>query len=115
MSTAISDDLAEEIAFLVFLRDECGYVDAKPITSDPTHGFRRLACIMGLMFTHAIITVKVGDRFGYLDRWCFHSYDAAKKALDAWDGTGEPSGWHRHPVTGRRRPEGDPAKEYVEA
>jgi hypothetical protein len=26
---------------------------------------------------------------------------------------GEPAGWHRNPPTGRRRPEGDAAREYV--
>ena len=31
----------------------------------------------------------------------------------ASDDESEPSGWHRHPATGRRRPDGDPTKEYV--
>lgn len=26
---------------------------------------------------------------------------------------GEPQGWFRHPVSGRRRPNGDASKEYV--
>ena len=34
-------------------------------------------------------------------------------AMQVWDGTGEPSGWCRHPATGRRRPGGDPATEFV--
>jgi hypothetical protein len=25
----------------------------------------------------------------------------------------EPEGWYRHIETGRRRPEGDPSKEYI--
>lgn len=33
--------------------------------------------------------------------------------MERWDGTGEPDGWMRHPVSGRRRPGGDPGKEYV--
>jgi hypothetical protein len=33
--------------------------------------------------------------------------------MEAWDGDGEPDGWSRHPPTGRRRPGGDPDKEYV--
>jgi hypothetical protein len=40
---------------------------------------------------------------GYEDRWCYPSYCDAKAALDAWDGEGEPQGWHRHPPSGRRR------------
>jgi len=62
--------------------------------------------IYPLMFTHAVVkgTVETAD-VGYEDRWCYHSYEDAKRALDEWDGTGEPSGWHRHPTTGRRRDE----------
>ncbi len=30
-----------------------------------------------------------------------------------WEGEGEPTGWFRHPRTGRRRPDGDPEREYV--
>lgn len=37
----------------------------------------------------------------------------AVAALIEWDGTGEPEGWIRHPMTGRRRPGGDASKEYV--
>jgi hypothetical protein len=33
--------------------------------------------------------------------------------MNAWDGVGEPAGWFREPATGRRRPDGDPAREYV--
>lgn len=34
-------------------------------------------------------------------------------AFATWDGTGDPDGWIRHLGTGRRRPGGDPSKEYV--
>ena len=34
-------------------------------------------------------------------------------ALAAWNGSGEPDGWFRNPTDGRRRPDGDPAREYV--
>jgi hypothetical protein len=74
-----------------------GYRDPKPLAG------RRYACIVPFMFTHAIIVGKMGDECGYEDRWCYHSYPAAKAALDEWDGTGEPNGWHRHPDSGRRR------------
>lgn len=52
------------------------------------------------MFTWAILAEVTP--FGYGDRWCYPSYDAAKAAYDAWDGHGEPAGWHRHPASGRR-------------
>jgi hypothetical protein len=52
------------------------------------------------MYTWAILTGITWD--GYVDRWCYHDFERAKTAFDAWDGTGEPTGWHRHPATGRR-------------
>lgn len=62
------------------------------------------AAIMHLMFTCAIVS-DLTD-WGYGDRWCYKTYEAAKAALDAWDGNGGPDGWHRHPKTGRRRENG---------
>jgi hypothetical protein len=56
------------------------------------------------------------DDDGYDDRWCFDTFGLALHALAEWQARGfegEPIGWHRHPDSGRRRPEGDPAKEYV--
>jgi hypothetical protein len=39
------------------------------------------------------------------------------RALNEWNPLTEkePKGWFRHPRTGRRRPGGDPAKEYINA
>jgi hypothetical protein len=34
-------------------------------------------------------------------------------AFEVWDGNGEPTGWTRHPRTGRRRAFGDPETEIV--
>ena len=51
--------------------------------------------------------------YRFEDRWCYHSYDAAKAALDAWDGEGKPTGWHRDPASGLKRPDGDLAREKV--
>jgi hypothetical protein len=74
---------------------------------------RRIA-VMPLLFTAAVI---IGPRHNVLnpydDRWCYHSIEAALAAVWAWDGTGEPDGWHRHPDSGRRRPGGDPHHEYI--
>lgn len=88
------------LSFEEFLRQN-GYTDTKLIPGD------RYAAIFQFMFTHAIIVGCVGDVMRYDDRWCYGSYDKAKAALDAWDGTPgtEPDGWHRHPATGRRRDE----------
>lgn len=75
-----------------------------------THGYpyvkllsdERWAALSPMNFTTAILMGYVDDDYGYEDRWCYNSYEAAKKALDDWDGTGEPRGWHRHPSSGRR-------------
>jgi len=45
----------------------------------------------------------MGNEMGYEDRWCYHTKEAATAAFEAWNGEGEPDGWHRHPGTGRRR------------
>lgn len=82
--------------FKKFLEEQL-YLDIKRIDEGTW------TCIFPLAYTHAIITVKHNDFFSVGDRWCYHSYEAARAALDAWDGTGEPQGWHRHPATGRRR------------
>jgi hypothetical protein len=86
----------DDAAYLTWLQQECGYRDVRPI------GNGRWVAISPLMFTHAIIIGAMGDRLGYADRWCYSDYRSALAALDAWDGTGEPKGWHRHPGSGRR-------------
>lgn len=69
------------------------------------------ACIANFIFTWAILADL--HRGGYERRWCYESYADALAALQAWNGDGEPSGWHRDPYTGRRRPHGDASREYV--
>jgi hypothetical protein len=71
----------------------------------------RVCALQRLMFTWALLADV--SLYGYEDRWCYDSYEQAKAALDAWSGDdgSEPSGWKRHPDTGRRRdPDGT---EYV--
>ena len=71
--------------------------------------------VMPLMFTAAVVVSRPGA-LGYEDRWCYMSVGAAVAAGRAWQGPypgSEPSGWHRHPATGRRRDGGDPVGEYV--
>jgi len=43
------------------------------------------------------------DYYGYADRYCFATKELAVDALHAYDGIIEPTGWHRHPKSGRRR------------
>jgi hypothetical protein len=48
--------------------------------------------------------------------FCYADPVRAVVAAVTWDGTGDPiDGWHRNPFTGRRREDGDPAKETVRA
>jgi hypothetical protein len=71
------------------------------------------AAIKPLLFHWTMVVGAVGDDVGYDDRWCYATEALARQHLDAWDGVGEPDGWHRHPRTGRRRDNGDPETQYV--
>jgi len=90
------------------LCDRNGYTDYRVFADGQEY---TNACLTRLMFTWAILADL--DEWGYEDRWCFSSLAGAQLALAAWDGNGEPQGWHRHPGTGRRREGGDPAQEIV--
>lgn len=54
-----------------------------------------------LMF-HWTLVVDI-DPIGYRDRYCYATKEGAIRALQEWDGTGDPEGWHRHVNSGRRR------------
>jgi hypothetical protein len=43
----------------------------------------------------------------------FEADEPAWRAMLEWDGNGDPDGWFRNPQSGRRRPDGDVAREYV--
>lgn len=50
----------------------------------------------------------------YVDAWDYPSHQLAREAMASWDGHGDPpDGWTRNLTTGRRRPDGDPTKQYV--
>lgn len=71
-----------------------------------------------LIFHWTITRGLFADPVGYFDRWCYANAAGALAALAAFpmhpqDGY-EPMGWHRHPASGRRRPDGDPAREFRE-
>ena len=76
----------------------------------------RRVWIKKFTFTAAIIIGPDGTGM-YDDRWCYATAELAATCARAWDampGT-EPTGWHRHPTSGRRRPEGNPHREYLMA
>jgi endo-alpha-1,4-polygalactosaminidase (GH114 family) len=71
------------------------------------------AAIKPLMFHWTLVVGQVGNYHGYEDQWCMKDRATAEKAIREWDGNGEPKYWHRHPLSGRRRVDGDPSTEYV--
>lgn len=105
----LEDPLLREMAFLMWLKSQ-GYLHPKPVTGG------RWAAISEKMFTIAINTGEMMDFHTVNEHWCYsagdkatkmESYVLAKAAFDAWDGNGEPSGWIRHPASGRRRRDGE--------
>lgn len=83
-------------------------------TGYTTYPSGRDACIARFAFTFAILADMTPDG-GHGERWCYDTIGQARAALEAWNGEHdtEPQGWHRHPATGRRRPDGDAAREYT--
>lgn len=73
--------------------------------------------IKPLMYTSAILIGPAHDiTNAYDDRWCYKNTGDALSAALAWTGPypgTEPTGWHRHPDTGRRRENGDPSTEKI--
>ncbi len=70
-------------------------------------GDGRWACVAPSVYSCAIIVGRVGNHESFDDRWCYHDHRAACVALDAWNGVGEPQGWYRQSMTGRRLAETD--------
>lgn len=74
--------------------------------------------IRKLFFHWMMVRGDFDDLIGYFDRWCYADEAGARAALRAFPETPapgyEPEGWHRHPPTRRRRPDGDASREYLE-
>lgn len=71
--------------------------------------------IKPLMFHWTMIRGSLFDTSTYDDRWCYATRELAEAALAAFPTDAgadyEPDGWHRHPMTGRRRENADPEAE----
>lgn len=100
----------DELNFMAWLRDECGYVSPVPIGGD------RYAAIGPLLFHWTMYVGRIGDRSGVDTRYCYADHTKAEAGLAEWAArkfAGEPTGWHRDTRTGRRRENGDPATDIV--
>ncbi len=74
------------------------------------------AAVHQLMFHGTLVRGTLFTPEFWEERWCYVNVPAAISALLRWaaeDWEGEPEGWHRHPTSGRRRTDGDPATEYI--
>jgi hypothetical protein len=79
-------------------------------------GDGRWVALAPMIYTTAILVGAIGDQSSYDDRWCYDSHATAIVGLALWivrQCQGEPTGWSRHPASGRRREGGDPAREHV--
>lgn len=78
----------------------------------------RYMAVQPYIYTHGIIWGYIRDaKYGYEDRWCYPHGPDAIRAASQWDGNApltEPDGWIKHVTTGRRRPNGDKTKEYID-
>jgi hypothetical protein len=74
------------------------------------------AALKRLLFHYTVIHGRIGDNLGFDDRWCYATLGRGLKGLHDWNYPDElePQGWHRNPRTGRRRPEGDASREYID-
>lgn len=100
----------EELVWLSRMCETNGYLAPTPM------GDGKWAALSRFAFTMAILKGSMFDDYGYEDRWCFDSWRSAVVGLADWIARGfegEPQGWHRHPDSGRRRPDGDASKEYI--
>lgn len=74
----------------------------------------RYVAVIPFLFTWGVVWGYLEEHgHFYEDRWCYHDLPTAIAAATDWRGVGEPVGWHRHPLSGRRRPDGSPDKEYI--
>lgn len=93
---------------------------SKPEAKDDIRDLEDGTWIMArrLMYHWMLIRGNEFESACYFDRWCYATEDLARDALAAFPvnptADYEPEGWHRHPTTCRRRPDGDKSREYID-
>lgn len=87
---------------------------------------RRLVAVRDLADGRELTIQRIGPGHGrlcigrrhaveYVDAFDYPTEAKAREAMFEWDGRGDaPLGWIRHLTTGRRRENGDPAKERIQ-
>ena len=73
----------------------------------------RLIDVVPLTYGRARLHIGAADASWYDDAWDYDDPATATLVAATWDGDGDPPGFTRHPASGRRRPAGDPAREYI--
>ena len=71
------------------------YVKNKSLADGRIIGLKRL-------LFHWTIHVDIHE-WGYEERYCFATFELADEAFEKWIDQEEPTNWHRHPTTARRR------------
>lgn len=68
------------------------------------------------MLFNLLLSIGPTDAQWFDDSWEYTDPARALVAFLSWDPATqvEPDGWYRHPRTGRRRPDGDASREYVQ-
>lgn len=72
----------------------------------------RWVWIFRMVYTYRLAVSGAGNWETVDDAWCYETREQACMAALAWDGTGEPAGWIKHPGSGRWRPNGDASREF---
>lgn len=74
----------------------------------------REICVLPRIY-NSIITIGPAGRDFYDTHYCYENPVQAIAAAEEWDPLTqpEPEHWFRHADSGRRRPHGDPTKEYI--
>lgn len=112
MEIKIEPRTGPDVAFFEWLRSE----DGGSCTLAGDMGGGMYCAVKPLLYHWTMIIGVIGDRESFEDRYCYASQVLASSALIEWSMRGfkdEPTMWHRHPKTGRRRPDGDETQEYV--
>lgn len=115
--TTITDDLPNVPDDLELLTDQWhlwpGYSQGAGPALIRRLDEHRYVAVVPFLFTYGVVWGWLDELRYFEDRWCYHDLTAAVAAATVWNGEQEPDGWHRHPLTGRRRPGGDKTQEYI--